>query len=131
MVVGFMVGDDASRVPVRFIIENVGELEGELVRFMAPRTVDAIIRRLPIEGRIALWKEEIYFEVPLKMGEEKSKSIVEKGTIAYWPRGNAICIFFGESQPYSPVNVIGKITGNLEMLRNVRSGVRIRLEIRR
>ncbi|MEM1590052.1 MAG: cyclophilin-like fold protein [Candidatus Bathyarchaeia archaeon] len=117
-----------SRVKIKFTIEGLGEAEGELVRHLAPRTVDAIIRRLPVEGRAAVWKEEVYFEVPVRMGEEKARSTVEKGTIAFWPMGSALCIFYGESQPYSPVNVLGKITKNLELFSNVRSGTVIKVE---
>jgi hypothetical protein len=120
---------DISRLKVRFILEGIGEAEGELVRFLAPRTVDMIIRKLPVEGRAALWLEEVYFEIPVKMGEEKAKSNVEKGTIAFWPLGSALCIFYGESQPYSPVNVVGKITKNLELFRQVKSGTRILVEL--
>ncbi|MEM3622345.1 MAG: cyclophilin-like fold protein [Candidatus Bathyarchaeia archaeon] len=119
---------EISRVKIKFIIEELGEAEGELVRFLAPRTVDMIVRKLPIEGRAALWKEEVYFETPIKMGEEKAKSTVEKGTIAFWPMGSAICIFYGESQPYSPVNVLGKIITNLELFGQVKSGTKIRVE---
>ena len=117
-----------SRIPIKFVIESVGEAEGEFIRYLAPRTVNAITRRLPIEGRAAIWKEEIYFEIPVKIGEEKAKPTVEKGTIAYWPMGNALCIFFGESQPYSPVNIIGQVTKNLELFSQVKSGTRIRVE---
>lgn len=120
---------DISRLKVRFILKGIGEAEGELVRFLAPRTVDMIIRKLPVEGRAALWLEEVYFEIPVKMGEEKAKSSVEKGTIAFWPLGSALCIFYGESQPYSPVNVVGKITKNLELFRQVKSGTRILVEL--
>jgi hypothetical protein len=120
---------DISRLRVRFILEGIGEAKGELVRFLAPRTVDMIIRKLPVEGRAALWLEEVYFEIPVKMGEEKAKSNVEKGTIAFWPLGSALCIFYGESQPYSPVNVVGKITKNLELFRQVKSGTRILVEL--
>jgi hypothetical protein len=120
---------DISRVKIKFVIEGLGEAEGELVRFLAPRTIDMVVRKLPIEGRAALWKEEVYFETPIKMGEEKAKSTVEKGTIAFWPMGNAICIFYGESQPYSPVNVLGKITKNLELFSQVKSGTKIRVEL--
>lgn len=122
-------GAEISRVKVKFIIEGFGETEGELVRFLAPRTVDLIVRKLPIEGRAALWKDEVYFETPIKMGEEKAKANVEMGTIAFWPMGSAICIFYGESQPYSPVNILGKITGNLELFKQVKSGTKIRVEI--
>jgi hypothetical protein len=120
--------EDVSRIKVKFLIEGVGEAEGELVRFMAPRSVDTLVRKLPVEGRAALYKEEIYFEIPLKMGEEKAKPIVETGTIAFWPMGSALCVFYGKSQPYSPVSVLGKITKNLELFKQIKSGTRIRVE---
>ena len=119
---------DVSHIKVKFIIENLGEAEGELVRFLAPRTIDYIVRKLPIEGRAALWKEEVYFEIPIKMGEEKAKPTVETGTIAFWPMGSALCVFYGKSQPYSPVSILGKITSNLELFRQVKSGATIRVE---
>jgi hypothetical protein len=119
---------EVSRVKIKFIIESVGEVEGELVRFLAPRTIDMIVRKLPIEGRAALWKEEIYFETPIKMGEEKAKANVETGTIGFWPMGSAICVFYGKSQPYSPVNIIGKVTGNLDTFKQIKSGTKIRVE---
>jgi hypothetical protein len=121
--------DGVSRVKVKFVIEGLGEAEGELVRFMAPRTVDTIVRKLPVEGRAALWKEEVYFEIPIKMGEEKAKATVEAGAIAFWPMGSAICVFFGQSQPYSPVSILGKITQNLELFKQVKSGTTIKVEL--
>jgi len=114
-----------SRVPIKFTIEGIGEAEGELVRHLAPRTVDAIARRLPIEGRTALWKEEVYFQIPVKLGKEKAEPQVEKGAVAYWPMGNALCVFYGSSQPYSPVNIVGQVTKNLELFAEVKSGTKI------
>jgi hypothetical protein len=119
---------EISRVKVKFTIEGMGEADGELVRFLAPRTIDMIVRKLPIEGRAALWKEEVYFETPIKMGEEKAKPTIETGTIAFWPMGSAICIFYGKSQPYSPVNIIGKITSNLDLFKQIKSGTKIRVQ---
>lgn len=120
---------DISRIKVKFIIENLGEAEGELVRFLAPRSIDTIVRKLPVEGRAALYKEEVYFETSLKMGEEKAKPTVEQGTIAFWPMGSAICIFYGKSQPYSPVSILGKITSNLDLFKQVKSGTKIRVAL--
>jgi len=122
-------GEDISRVKVKFVIEGLGEAEGELVRFMAPRTVDTIVRKLPVEGRAALWKEEVYFEIPIKMGEEKARAKVETGAVAFWPMGSALCVFYGQSQPYSPVSVLGKITRNLELFKQVKSGATIKVEL--
>ena len=120
--------EGVSRIKVRFMIEGLGEAEGELVRFMAPRTVDTLVRKMPLEGRAALWKEEVYFEIAVKMGEEKAKPTVETGTLAFWPMGSALCVFYGKSQPYSPVSILGKITKNLELFSQVKSGTRIRME---
>jgi len=121
--------DGISRIKIKFLIEGLGEAEGELVRFLAPRTVDTIVRKLPLEGRVALWKEEVYFEIPIKMGEEKAKPIVEQGTIAFWPMGSALCVFYGKSQPYSPVSILGKVTNNLEIFKQVKSGLTIKVQL--
>ena len=121
--------EDISRIKVKFIIEGLGDAEGEIVRFLAPRTIDTIIRKLPVEGRAAIWKEEVYFEIPVKIGEEKAKTTVETGTIAFWPMGSALCVFYGQSQPYSSVNILGKITKNLDLFKQVRSGTTIKVEL--
>lgn len=123
-----MTEESITRVLIKFSLKDIGEAEGELIRHLGPRTVDAITKTLPFEGRIALWKEEVYFEIPVKMGDEKAKPNVEKGAIAYWPMGKALCIFYGESQPYSPVNLIGKVTKNLEIFADMKSGTRIKVE---
>ena len=122
------MSDSVSRIPVRFVLEDGRKAEAELVRFYAPKTADAILRRLPIEGRIARWKEEVYFESGITMGLEKPKSKIDTGTIAFWPMGSAVCIFYGQTQPYSPVNIIGVVKSGLEIFADVAAGAKIRLE---
>ena len=117
-----------SLIPIRLKIENLGEAEGEFVRFLSPRTVDALTRNLPLEGRAAILKGGIYFPVPLDLGIEKAKRIAEKGTLAYWPMGRSLCIFYEEVKPYSPVNYVGRIKRNLEIFRRVRTGTKITVE---
>lgn len=119
---------DVTRYRIRLIAEGYGEAEGELIRFQSPMTVDNLAKALPFEGRAARWKEEIYFETPVKLGSEKPKAKVEVGTLAYWPMGSALCIFYGPTQPYSPVNIVGKMVSNLEIFRTVKSGTKIRVE---
>ena len=105
----------------------MGEAEGEFARFLSPRTVDGLLRKLPVDGRAALWKEEVYFKVPFEMGAEKPKSKVDTGAIAFWPVGSAICVFYGKTQPYSPVNLLGNITKNLDLFKSVKEGQHISL----
>jgi len=117
-----------SRIPIRFLLEDGRQADGELIRFQAPKTTDALLKRLPVEGRIARWKEEIYFESGITVGLEKAKSKVDPGTIAYWPMGSAICVFYGDTQPYSPVNLIGMVKTGIEIFKDVRVGKKIRME---
>ncbi|MEM4810940.1 MAG: cyclophilin-like family protein, partial [Thermofilum sp.] len=82
--------------------------------------------------------DEIYFRTPVKVAQEVGSEVVELGDVAYWPPGEALCIFFGptpvsrpgEIRPASPVNVIGKVKGDLEKLRKVKQGEKVRVEFR-
>ncbi len=86
---------------------------------ISPNTVKQLVDHLPFTTSLNLWGEEIYTdETPIDVGEENAKDLVELNDVAYWPTGKAICLFYGptpigrkeEIKPYSPVNVIGKIT---------------------
>ena len=121
------MGTSSNRIPIKFFIQGLGEVEGELVRFRAPRTVDALVRKMPIEGRAALLKGGLYFTVPLQMGLEKPVKTVSSGTIAFWPLGSAICLFYDDSTTYSPVNVVGNTTFN-DVLQEVQMGTILRVE---
>nr|AIF14320.1 hypothetical protein [uncultured marine thaumarchaeote KM3_67_A06] len=60
--------------------------------------------------------------------------MVSINDVAYWPSGRAICLFFGptpigkkgEIKPYSPVNVVGKITNpDKTILSKINDGTKI------
>ena len=99
-------------------------------------TAIAIWAQLPIEGQVTTWGEEIYFKIPVEMPQENdARAEVEVGELGYWPVGSAFCIFFGPTpvstdekpRAYSPVNIIGKIHGELVELKSVRDGEQVRL----
>jgi uncharacterized protein len=113
---------EVSRPKVIFSIEGVGNALGEFHRFASPRTTDALLRNLPIGGRVVRYGEEVYFQVPVKASSESPKSTVDVGSIAYWPMGVAVCVFYGPTKPYSPVNKIGRITEGLDLFRTVKEG---------
>ena len=57
-------------------------------------SANAIANALPLEGKANVWGDEIYFEIPVHLQEEPAaRADVEVGTLAYWPPGNAFCIF--------------------------------------
>ncbi|MBM3471028.1 MAG: hypothetical protein FJX73_09595 [Armatimonadetes bacterium] len=99
------------------------------------RTADAIWEALPIEGRGNRWGDEIYFRIGLGLPEEDAVEVVEVGDLAYWPPGQAFCLFFGptpasqgiEPRAASPVNVFGRVQGDATLFRGVRDAARVTL----
>jgi len=120
---------------IRIITPSTGEVQAELSE-ENPRTARAIWEALPIEARTNTWGDEIYFSIPVDVGAENPKEIVEIGDLGYWPPGNAFCIFFGptpasrgnEIRPASPVNVVGRVQGDSKVFKRVRGGERVTLE---
>lgn len=100
------------------------------------RTAQAIWDALPIRAQANTWGDEVYFEIPVRMGTEKGQAVVDKGDIGYWSPGRAFCIFFGltpasrgeEIRPASPVTVIGRVRGDATVFRRVRDGDEVVLE---
>lgn len=100
-------------------------------------TAQAILDALPIEADAQRWGEEIYFSIGVRCElEPDSRDIVKAGELGYWPPASAFCIFFGptpasqgdEIRAASAVNVIGRITGDLSSLGDVRDGEPIRIQ---
>lgn len=100
-------------------------------------TADAIWEALPISARGNTWGDEIYFGIPVHVDEaEDANDVVEMGALAYWPPGNAFCIFFGktpaskgdECRAASAVNAVGKIEGDPEVFKEVPGGSKVTIE---
>lgn len=60
-----------------------------------PETRRAISDALPVDGDASRWGDELYFRTPIDVPEENSQVEVPVGGIAYWPQGNALCLFWG------------------------------------
>ncbi len=100
-----------------------GEFTGELDH--SPIS-DAVWLSLPKTYYINMLASMIYFECPVDCpldGERVTK--LHKGDIAYWPKANALCFFFGptplsgdDGEPVAPypVIVIGRLTGEYDGL---------------
>lgn len=107
----------------------------ELDDKLAPQTVKSFLEKLPFSVSVNLWGEELYTdETPIKMDLENEKPLVQLNDVAYWPTGKAICLFYGptpigkkdEIKPYSPVNIIGKITNpKKNILTKIKDGVTV------
>ncbi|MGQ9788170.1 MAG: cyclophilin-like family protein [Candidatus Hadarchaeaceae archaeon] len=101
------------------------EAEVELLEDEHRKLCDTIWRVLPLDGVVDIWKEEIYFEIPVKMTPEKTTTRTVAGDVSYWPDGPAMCVFFGSSQPAGPVETFGIVRAGVENFRRLRAGDRV------
>ena len=100
-------------------------------------TANKIKKILPLSNSVNIWGDEIYFSIGVNDGEIDSKEVVELGDLGYWPPGNAFCLFFGltpasegdKIMPASPVNIIGKILSDLEILKSIKSGEKVSVKL--
>lgn len=104
---------------IKLIFVDIGrEVSIELDDSHSPKTVQAILAGLPIEVNINRWGDELFTEkTHVEEKEENGKRQVNLFDFAYWPEGNALCLFYGPTPiseegkilAYSPVNIVGRI----------------------
>ena len=127
-----------SDLPKRFTIwaEKIGKVQAEISSENA-LTAELILKALPIKGKASRWGDEIYFSTPVNASKENGRVEVEVGSVAYWPPGKAVCIFFGPTpvstgnapRAASAVNVFAKILGDSAVFKKVRDGDDVRLQL--
>jgi uncharacterized protein len=107
------------------------ELTGELNN---SATAKALAAMLPTTVRLSRWGDEYYGDLsqPLNLRESPdAREEMTVGELAYWPPGNALCIFFGPTpastddtpRAASPVNPLGRINGDCAALKKLGGSV--------
>ncbi|MDC7337931.1 cyclophilin-like fold protein [Streptomyces lydicus] len=100
-------------------------------------TAAALLAALPVDSTAHTWGEEVYFDTGLAPAlEADAREVVEPGTVAFWPPGNALALPYGrtpisegdEPRLASACNVLGRIDGDPRVLATVRSGEPIRVQ---
>ena len=100
-------------------------------------TARAITGALPINASANTWGDEIYFGIAVNVELEDPQEVVDLGDLGYWPPGHAFCIFFGrtpasqgdEIRPASAVTVIGKVSGDPAVFKQVSPGTPISIRV--
>ena len=90
----------------------------------------------PIRSTAKTWGDEIYFDTEVDTEGEDLQPTVGMGDLAYWPPGQAFCIFFGptpmssgdEIRPASPVSIFGRVDGDPTVFKAVKGGTPITVE---
>ncbi len=111
----------------------IGDLTMEAV-LNDSATAARIAEALPIAASFSTWGDEIYFAIAVDAAlEETAREEVDVGDLGYWPKGKALCIFFGPTPmsengkiiPASAVNIVGKVTGDATQFKSVMNESRV------
>ncbi len=101
-----------------------------LVRFLAPRTIEDIVKHLPLFSRA--FKEKDYIRIPIKLKtglEKPGKLNFSMGDIAYCPLGNDFILFLNEGLSYAQSLSIGYVIEGIDKLKKIPSSVPVHIEM--
>lgn len=126
---GEMSGTDLL---LEFVFEGGLNLKGVINRIHAPLIVEEIKFKLPIEGRTAFMQGVMKITLGISKGNVKPTKDVKKADIAYQPLGDSLDIYLNDTQTFSQVNVLGRITSDeleLEALTKIRRGSGVTIQL--
>ena len=115
--------NSVSRKQLILEIRGKAKISCDLKRHLSPRTVGSIMRSLPIEGHAhLLGKSILYFETAVDSGIERARTDFKKGDVAYLPSSGSICFFLNNVTSGKTMTPIGKLSSNIDALKNVKPG---------
>jgi len=115
--------NSVSRKQLILEIRGKAKISCDLKRHLSPRTVGGILRSLPIDGHAhLLGKSILYFETVVDSGIERARTDFKKGDVAFLPSSGSICFFLNNVTSGKTMTPIGKLSGNIDALNDVKSG---------
>ena len=100
-------------------------------------TARLISKSVPINSKIQMWGEEIFFNTNIQVAlEDDAKEVMQLGELAFWTEGSAIAIGYGktpvsidqEIRLIGPCNVWGNSNFKKSDFENVKPGDDISLD---
>ena len=111
-----------SRLKISIEIQDKGSALAEFVRHLAPLTIGTILKSLPLQDRVHRYVDKfVYVETGLMIGPEKYRTQFHRGDIAYLTSNSSICVFVQDAK-VQPMNSLGVVTSNLEVIESSRPG---------
>jgi uncharacterized protein len=118
-----MSAGSVSKIDLVLSLKEKAILSLELKRHLAPKTVGAITRSLPLEGNAHMMGVNIAFmDTNLNAGGEKLRTQFKKGDIGFMASNSSICFFLEDVPSAKSMTLIGKVISNLDALKEVKPG---------
>ena len=117
-----MDSETVSKVDTILEINGNTKISCQLKRHLSPITVGLITRMLPLKGNAhQMGQSVVYFEAKINSGVERKRTDFKKGDIAFLPTEGSICFYMDDVIGGKPMTIVGKITGDVEKLKPVKS----------
>ena len=117
-----MVLNSVSVVNLILEINGDSKLICQLKRHLSPKTVGLISRSLPMQSNAhKMGNSIIYIQTTIDSGIERPRTEFKKGDIAFMPYEGSICFFFADSSNVKSMSLIGKIVGDMDILKEIKS----------
>ena len=111
-----------SKIDVILEVNGRERIKCQLKRHLSPMTVGLITRMLPLKGNAHhMGQSVVYFETRINSGIKRKMTDFKKGDIAFLPTEGSICFYMDDVFGGKPMAIVGKITGEIEKLRSVKS----------
>lgn len=118
-----MSAGSVSRIIAILKVKGKSELNLELKRHLAPKTVGSLIRSMPLDGNAHMMGNSFaYMETQINTGGEKLRTQFKKGDVAFMAANGSICFFVNDLESSKSMTLIGKITSNIDALNEIKPG---------
>lgn len=112
-----------SKVECKAVVRGKGEVKFDIFKHLAPVTVSAILRELPINAWVTIYpRAMICLLTGIKAGVEKQRFEFSKGDVAFLPANGSLCFFLANAKSQSPLNPIGKVDVDMGLLGGLSAG---------
>lgn len=118
-----MSAGSVSKINLILSLKGKARIDLELKRHLAPKTVGAILRALPLEGNAHVMGTSFAFmDTSLTTGGEKLKTQFKKGDVTFMASNGSICFFLEDTVLTKPMTLIGMINSNVTELNTIKPG---------
>ena len=111
-----------SKVPMVLKVRGKGDVKLSLYKHLAPLTVNALLRSIPLDSRVSVQPAMISLFTDVRVGVEKPKVSLTRGELAFLASGGLICIFLRSVKSDRPLNPMGSVDSGMDVLDGLRPG---------
>lgn len=123
--------NSVSKLSIIIDVYGKGRAKGEVFRHLAPITLNSLLRKVPLHGRVIRFKDQfIYIISGAVAGVEKARKSFQKGEIGFLSSNGALFFFFENCEVAVPINPLGKIISGLDVLMEAGAGDVITVDIK-